>query len=126
MMQDKKKILIVEDELSLLKVLELKFENEGFQVFTTTNGEDGLELALQNEPDIILLDIIMPKMDGITMLKKLRETSYGKGANVIILTNLSDSHAVEESMKAGVFDYLIKNDWKLDAVVDKVKAVLRV
>ena len=126
MEREKNKILIVEDELSLLKVLELKFESEDFQVLTAVNGEDGLQLALQNKPNIILLDIIMPKMDGITMLKKLRETQYGKSTNVIILTNLSDSKAVEESIKAGVFDYLIKTDWKLDAVVDRVKRILRV
>lgn len=120
-----KKILIIEDEESLLKVLDLKFKEEGFEVLRAVNGEEGLALATEHKPDIILLDIIMPKMDGITMLKKLRETPYGKSTNVIILTNLSDSASVVESMKVGVYDYLVKTNWTLDAVVQRVKKVLK-
>lgn len=121
-----KKILIVEDDPPLLKVLEAKFKGEGFEVLTAMNGEEGLESALENEPDIILLDLIMPKMDGVTMLKKLRETPYGAAANVVVLTNLSDSASVMQSMESGVYDYLVKTNWKLDAVVDRVKKILHI
>lgn len=117
----KKKILIVEDEVALLNVLATKFAGENFEIFKAKNGEEGLIEAEKNRPDIILLDIIMPKMDGITMLKKLRETPFGRNVKVIILSNLSESAAVEESIKNGAFDYLIKTNWNLDAVVDKVK-----
>lgn len=121
-----KKILIVEDDPSLLKVLEAKFKGEGFEVLTGVNGEEGLESALKNEPDMILLDLIMPKMDGVTMLKKLRETPYGSSAHVVVLTNLSDSASVTQSMESGVYDYLVKTNWKLDAVVDRVKKILKI
>jgi len=120
----KKKILIVEDEPSLLKILRDKFKDEGFEVFEAMNGIEGLEGALKNKPDLILLDIVMPRMDGMTMLKKLRQDSWGKGVSVMVLTNLSNSREIEEAVKNGVFDYLVKTDWKLDSVVSKVKQSL--
>lgn len=114
----------MEDDLSLQRVLVDKFKSEGFDVLAAANGEEGLITAAE-KPDMILLDIIMPRMDGMTMLKKLRASSYGKNANVIILSNLSDAESVAESVKNGVFDYLVKTDWKLDSVVERVKEALR-
>ncbi len=120
------KILVVEDEVALLKVLKLKLKSAGFNVITAWNGEDGLEMALREKPDLILLDIIMPKMDGLTMLRKIRETEYGKTVKAIVLTNLSDSSSVEKSTQAGAFDYLVKTNWQLDEVAGKVKAALNI
>ena len=77
-MTKSKKILIVEDEGLLLEILETKFKKECFEVITARDGQAGLELALSQHPDLILLDIIMPKMDGMTMLKHLRADSVGK------------------------------------------------
>jgi len=119
-----KKILIVEDELSLLNVLQEKFENEGFDVLGAKNGKVGLGLALSEKPDLILLDIVMPIMDGITMLKELRKDKWGKDACVIMLTNLNESGKVSESLEKGVHDYLIKTDWSLKDLVKKVKRKL--
>lgn len=121
-----KKILIVEDEPDLLKILAEKFTNEGFNVVTARDGEEGLAAVSKDKPDVILLDIIMPKMDGMSMLKKMRAESANKDIPVIILTNLADSDVVVNSLEHGVFDYLIKTDWQLAEVVNKVKRRLHI
>jgi len=117
-------ILIVEDEKPLLKAMADKFGHEGFRVLTSENGEKGLALALENLPEIILLDIVMPKMDGVTVIKNLRENEKTKKIPIILLTNLYDNEKLAEAGKYGVFDYLIKSDWKLEDVVHKVKEKL--
>ena len=119
-----KKILVVEDEISLLKAIEEKFIHEGFEVLKARNGEEGLRMAIETKPDIILLDIIMPKMDGITMIKELRKDAWGKNAKIILLTNLSSPEAVTEAIQHNVYDYLVKTNWKLEAIVLKVKTML--
>lgn len=119
-----KKILIVEDEQALTLALNEKLTREGFELVNAGNGEDGLRLALKERPDLILLDIIMPRMDGITMLKKLREDKWGKTVEVIILTNLSDIAKVQEALEQGTTDYLVKSDWKIEDVVARVKEKL--
>ncbi|OGH71913.1 MAG: hypothetical protein A3G00_00140 [Candidatus Magasanikbacteria bacterium RIFCSPLOWO2_12_FULL_43_12] len=120
-MENKKTILVVEDEISLLNALCDKLTRENFAVLEAKNGEEGLEVALREHPDLILLDIIMPVMDGITMLKKLREDAWGKNAKVIILTNLSDNEKVAEALEQKSQEYLVKSDWKIEDVVAKVR-----
>jgi len=119
-----KKILIVEDEEPILRALVDKFTREGFETLEARNGEEGLEIALREHPDLILLDIIMPKMDGMTMLHKLREDTWGEQVPVIILTNLSEAEKMKEAMEAGVFDFLVKTNWRLEDVVKKVREKL--
>jgi len=120
-----KKILIVEDEVTLRRVLVDKFENEGMRVFSASNGEDGLEIALEEIPDIILLDIIMPKKDGLTMLRELRENEKGKNIKVIILTNITDASKMLDDANRGVYDFLIKSDWKVEDIFKKVQDYLK-
>lgn len=115
-----KKILIVEDEIDLRDIIAEQFKRESFNVFVARDGEEGLKMAVKHHPDIILLDIIMPKMDGLTMLKKLREDKWGESANVILLTNLSDNDKVAEAMKNKTYDYLVKSDWNIKDVVKLV------
>ena len=125
MSKSRNKILIVEDNIDLLEVLKRKFTIEKFDVLQAPDGKIGLEQALSNHPDMILLDIVMPIMDGISMLKKLREDAWGKTAPVILLTNLSDEAKVAEAMQHGVYDYLVKADWNISDVVKKVKDKLK-
>lgn len=120
-----KTVLIVEDEQSLLTILVEKFTQEGIRTLTATNGNAGLASALANHPDVILLDIIMPVMDGMAMLDKLRKDSWGKTANVIILTNLTDTEKTVKSQKLGIFDFWIKCDMSINSIVNGVKQKLQ-
>ncbi len=124
MMNQPKTILIVEDEQNLLDVLADKLGASGFSVLKAENGEKGLDLALKYHPDLILLDILMPKMDGLTMVRRLREDVWGSTASVIILTNLVDNEKVMEAVKNKVSDYLIKTDCKLKDLVEMIKKKL--
>lgn len=124
-MPDPKKILIVEDEDALLNILEDRFLQEGFLVFKATDGAAGYKMAIESRPDIILLDIIMPVVDGLEMLKKVREDPSGKNIPVVMLTNINDLESVKKAMENQAFDYLVKSDWKLDDLVRKVKERLR-
>lgn len=119
-----KTILIVEDEKDLLELLSDKFLSSGFQVIGVQNGEEGIGQAITNQPDLILLDIILPKMDGLTMLKQLRQDSWGKGVPVIVLSNLSDQKKISEAIQIGVYDFLIKSNVKLADIVNQVREVL--
>lgn len=114
------KILVVEDEVSLRNALRDKFTQEGFSLLEARNGEHGLEIALREHPDLILLDIAMQRMDGIAMLKKLRQDPWGKDAKVIVLTNLNAMEKMAEAVAQGSYEYLIKSNWKLEDVVKKV------
>jgi DNA-binding response OmpR family regulator len=119
-----KRILLVEDEPAIARAMADKLTNEGFTVLRASDGEDGLAQALKEHPDLILLDIVMPKMDGMTMLNQLRKDDWGKNAKIIFLTNLSEMEAVQKATELGVFDYIVKSDWKLSDVVKKVREKL--
>ena len=119
------KILIVEDEDSLLSALVDKFLKAGYRVVTARDGEEGLTVALREQPDLILLDIVMPKMDGIALLRQLRDNSWGQGVPVILLTNLTDSKKIGEGIDSNAETLLVKSDWKIEDVVGKVKDKLR-
>ena len=116
-----KKILLIDDDPMTQKALREKLSKLQYRVYTAMDGKEGLKVAIKEKPDIILLDLVMPVMDGMTMLEKLRQNSWGKTANVIILSNLSDAEKVSEAVKRGAFDYLVKVDWKLEDVVKKIK-----
>ena len=117
------KILIVEDDEYVRGALIERLKSERFDLVTAGDGEEGLRMALAERPDLILLDIIMPKMDGMTMMKKLRESGdWGKTVPIILLTNLN---ADEDILKGIAADepsyYLVKVDWTLDQIAEKVK-----
>lgn len=119
------KILIIEDEKALADSLGEKLTQEGFDVLRAEDGITGLDMAFQNEPDLILLDIVMPKMNGLEMLSRLRKDEQGKRIPVILLTNYENTDKMEEVKKYGVEDYLIKSGTKLQDIVDKVRSVIK-
>ncbi|MEA2715270.1 MAG: hypothetical protein QOG91_298 [Candidatus Parcubacteria bacterium] len=125
MNEDKKtKILIVEDDAVINKVYAEELRDQGYLVLTAVNGKEGLALALSEKPDLILLDILMPIMDGSMMMEKLRESDlYGKKVPIILLTNLSanEDKIIQAIVKNEPAYYLVKSDWKLSAVVEKIK-----
>jgi two-component system, OmpR family, alkaline phosphatase synthesis response regulator PhoP len=119
-----KQILIVEDERSLREALKKRLITAGFEVSTATNGEDGLNVALDIKPDLIILDLYMPKMTGIELLEKLRDDKWGLNANVIVLSNESETKDVLQTLQYRVSRYLVKADWSLEKIVDEVHSVL--
>lgn len=120
-----KKILIVEDERALMQVLHDKLLQEGFVVLQAIDGAQGLKMSLEEHPDLILLDIVMPKMDGMEVLRALRKDAYGKSAKVIMLTNLQpDGKILKNVLEDKPAFYFIKSDIELDDVLAKIKELL--
>ncbi len=126
-MENGKKILVVEDDVPTRTALCDKLTHEGFVVLEARNGEEGLSTALSQHPDLILLDLIMPVMDGMTMFKQLRESDeWGEKALVIILTNLSgeEDKIINSVATLAPSYYLVKADWRLDSLMTRIKEVL--
>mgnify|MGYP001607351777 CR=1 FL=1 len=121
---DKIHVLLVEDDVFLSDIYQKKFEMEGFKVSTADNGEKGLSEVKKKKPDIVLLDILLPKLDGFAVLEKLKADPATKSIPVILLTNLGQKDDVERGLSAGAADYLIKAHFKPSEIVDKVKKVL--
>ena len=121
-MSIKKKILVIEDEATLQKALDDVLSQEGFEVFSATDGIIGLEVAKKEKPDLILLDIILPKMDGFEVLSKLKAND--ENTPVVILTNLSDLNDVQKALDLGATTYLVKADYHLNEVIQKIKEIL--
>lgn len=115
---------IIEDEQSIAQMYKIKFEAEGYEVFTADNGVHGLELIKHHKPDVVLLDIMMPEMTGDVMLKKLRATEWGKDVKVIVLTNTSQEEAIKKVQALGVSDFVIKAQSTPHQVLEVVKRVL--
>src|ERR1017187_2888295 len=116
-----KKILIVEDEIAYLKLLKSQLSAKGYQIIEATNGEKGLEAAKRENPDLILLDIRMPVMDGMVMLNLLRKQESGKKTKVIMLTNLDpDDKIIKEVVKDVPSYYYIKSDIQFNDLLDKI------
>lgn len=126
MAETKKIILVAEDEPAMLSILTDALIQSGFAALQAKDGDEGLRLSLEKHPDLILLDILMPKMDGLTMLKKLREDIWGRNVPVIILTNVSaDTNTIIQSIvRDQPAYYIVKSDVKLEHIVEKVKEVL--
>lgn len=121
MTDQKKIILVVEDEEPMQLVLRDVLKVEGYNVLEAKNGIEGLELALKEHPDLILLDILMPKMDGLEMLKRLREDKWGLNVPVIVLTNLSDNEDIAKAVEEDVFEYFVKTDIRIDEVIQRIR-----
>lgn len=126
-MADQKKIvLITEDEPPMLRVLTDTLVESGFDTLQAKNGEEGLALALQHHPDLILLDVLMPKMDGMNMMNSLRQDEWGKTVPIIVLTNVSAD--TDETLQAIVKNqpayYFVKSNIKLEEIVEKIKEIL--
>lgn len=117
----KKKILIVDDEESIAEALSSYLKNENFDIITAKNGKEGLDKALSEHPDLILLDVVMPIMNGIDMLKELRKDKWGKTVKIILLTMLDDLQKMREAVEGNISDYLIKSDWKMEDVSKRIR-----
>jgi CheY-like chemotaxis protein len=124
-MENTKSVLIVDDEESLVNVLSRKFTEEGITTYTAFNGREALEVALDKRPDIILLDIMMPEMDGFDVMRKLQQDEWGKDVPIILLTNSSSIETVAQAVSSGMSEFMVKTDMRLDDVVERVKGRLK-
>ena len=115
-----KKILIVEDERPLAHALELKFSHEGYDVTIASDGQEGLKLANASSYSAILLDLIMPNMDGFTFLEQMKKKSP-----VIILSNLGQDEDRERAKKLGAKDYFVKSNTPITDIIKKVKSIAK-
>ena len=119
-----KKILLIEDEAVLQKAISQALEKENFKVFNSLDGELGLSSAEKIKPDLILLDLILPKMNGFEVLKRLKMNKETENIPVIVLTNLERTDDIERVIELGARAYLVKSDYSLDEIVEKIKSVL--
>ena len=118
------KILFVEDEPTLQKELKEILEQEKVKIVSAFDGEQGLKAAQTEKPDLILLDLILPKKDGFEVLKDLKADEKTKNIPVIVLTNLEGIGDVEKALELGATTYLVKANYKLDDVIAKIKELL--
>ena len=120
-----KKILFVEDEPTLQKTLGDVLVREGYKVISALDGKIGLRLAKSEKPDLILLDLVLPKMHGFEVLKKLKEESETKEIPVIVLTNLERMEDVGQAIELGARTYLVKTKYKVEEIMQKIKKILK-
>ena len=120
-----KKVLIVDDDAFLSGIYATKLELEGFSVVNARDGEEGFKLAVAEKPDLILLDVLMPKLDGFETLKRLKDEATTKEIPVIMLTNLGQKEDIEKGLEDGAVDYLIKAHFVPSEAVAKIRKVLK-
>ncbi len=121
---DHKKILIVDDDDFLLDMYAMKFREAGFLVDIAKNGEEAISKAKEVQPDVMLLDVVMPKMDGFEALRILKEGNIIPNALIFILSNLGQKEDIERGLKLGARDYIVKAQFTPSEVVAKVKSFL--
>jgi DNA-binding response OmpR family regulator len=118
----KNKILFVEDEKVLRETLTEALENNNFEVEFSDNGSSALDLLKNNEYDLILLDIILPKKNGFEILEEMKKIN--KKIPVILLTNLSGTSNIQKALDLGAKNYLVKSEYRLDEIVDRIRELL--
>lgn len=116
-----KRVLIVEDEPDIREAMAEAVADAGFTVTTAENGSVGYDKAIEEKPDVILLDIVMPIMDGHETLQKLRQDPWGQHVKVVMLTSMDDVQNIATAHEGGITDYLIKAHSSLDEIVNKVR-----
>jgi len=120
-----KKILIVEDDKFLRELIAKKLSSEGYQISEAKNGEEGIKKITDEKPDLILLDLILPGIDGFEVLKQAKENPQTAEIPVIVLSNLGQRDDVEKGLGLGAVDFLIKAHFTPREIIDKIKSVLK-
>jgi CheY-like chemotaxis protein len=117
-------ILIVEDEAPTMLALSEKLDHEGYNVLKAVDGKEGLEMALDKHPNLILADLKLPEMDGMEMIRRIRMDGWGKDSKIIILSNISDVAKIEEAMVHGTYQYIVKGDSSMNDIIEKIRTYL--
>ena len=118
------KVLLVEDDRDLVEMYETKFKMEGFEVIKSENGLNALDLVKKEKPAVVLLDIVMPELDGFQVLKSLKVDPETKATLVILLTNLSQETDIKKGTELGAADYLVKANFTPNEVVAKARKAM--
>jgi len=124
MIKDKKSILIVDDDPAVLTIMKDELTSEGFEVDTAKDGRAGLQKTLQGNPDLVILDLMMPFMDGLEVLREIRADERCKDTAVMLLTQVGDKDKIAKAVELGVAGYLIKADYSTPEIIAKVKDLL--
>ncbi len=119
------KILIIEDDKFLRELIVQKLIKEGYDIAEAIDGEEGIKKVKSEQPDLVLLDLILPGIDGFEVLSKMKEDSGLVSIPVIILSNLGQKEDVEKGLKLGAIDYLIKAHFTPGEIIEKIRAVLK-
>lgn len=119
-----KKILLIEDQTPILNALDNALESEEYEIIKARNGKTGLSVALRDRPDLILLDMLLPEMDGIDLLTKLRMDEWGRTAKVAVLSNLTHEEIEQKAQHFHILEYIVKSNVKIGDLVNKVKVWL--
>ena len=125
MPKTKPKILLIEDDQFLSKILLVKLKRAGFDVFLAVDGEEGIKKAKEIKPNLILLNLILPKLNGFEVLSEIKKTPVLKKIPVVVLSNLGQKSDVEKGLRMGAKDYLIETNLSLSEIVEKVKKHLK-
>ena len=120
-----KQILLIEDDPFIIDIYNKKFEESGFSVDVANNGEDALKKLEQKKPDLVVLDIVLPEMDGWEVLRRIKSTPELKDLKIIILSNLSQKKEVEKGINLGSIKYLIKAHYTPSEIVEEIKSLLQ-
>lgn len=124
MTKNKPFIILIDDDQDLLDMYETKLSLSGFKVLTATNGNEGFDLVSNNEPDLILTDLVMPESDGFELLRKIRNSKATKDFPVVALTNLSSDNDRDQAKKLGAVDYIVKSNFTPAQIVERVRYYL--
>lgn len=122
--ESSKKVLIIDDDEALVTALNERLTDAGYGVSRASDGQEGLDTALKTHPDLIILDVAMPVMNGWDALTALRADGWGRDARVVMLTNSDDMENVSHAIDQGTTEYLIKGSWTLDDIVAKVSQMI--
>jgi len=123
---NKKKILLIEDDAMISSIYKAKFEADGFEAFAAADGAKGLEMAKKEKPDLVILDVILPGLDGFSVLEEIKRDKATRSIPVIMLTNLGTEDDKAKGKKMGALDYLIKASLTPSQISEKIKEVLKI
>jgi len=119
------KVLIIEDDQRINKVYNLKLAMDGIEAATAIDGEEGLRKVYSENPDLILLDLMLPKKSGFEILKEIKANPKTKDIPVMILSNLAQEKEREDGLALGAIDYIVKSNMSIQQIMEKIKAVLQ-
>ncbi|MFZ2831864.1 MAG: response regulator [Minisyncoccia bacterium] len=125
MSEHKKKILIVEDDEHIVRVYEMKFVREGYEIIVTANGEVAIEKITSEKPDLIILDLMVPKKDGFMVLEEIKKIPLLAKIPVLVLSNLGQQSDKDRARALGANDYMVKVDYSMQEVVERAKSYLQ-